>query len=73
MNINSIVKALIIGDVVFMVLAFVCMGLGVLNISASDIALVGGVIMSPEVLVAINKMLEKKSTTATDNKTDEVK
>lgn len=61
MNINSIVKALIIGDVVFMVLAFVLMGLGVLNISASDIALVGGVIMSPEVLVAINKMLEKKS------------
>lgn len=66
MNINSIVKALIIGDVVFMVLAFVCMGLGVLNISASDIALVGGVIMSPEVLVAINKMLEKKNTTKTD-------
>lgn len=66
MNINSIVKALIIGDVVFMVLAFVCMGLGVLNISASDIALVGGVIMSPEVLVAINKMLEKKQDKSED-------
>ena len=66
MNINSIVKALIIGDVVFMVLAFVLMGLGVLNISASDIALVGGVIMSPEVLVAINKMLEKKQDKSED-------
>lgn len=66
MNINSIVKFLIIGDVVFMVLAFVCMGLNILNISASDIALVGGVIMSPEVLVAINKMLEKKTTTKSD-------
>lgn len=59
---NKLIKILIITDTVFCFLALVLMGLGILNINGSDIALVGGVIMSPEVLVAINKIYEKKTT-----------
>ena len=58
---NKLVKILIIVDTIFCFVALILMGLGILNISGSDIALVGGVIMSPEVLVAINKIYEKKS------------
>lgn len=60
MSMNTLVKILIIIDTAFCFIALILMGLGVLNISGSDIALVGGVIMSPEVLVAINKIYEKK-------------
>lgn len=56
---NKLVKILIIFDVVFCVLNFYLMALGVLNISASDIAVIGSVIMSPELFVAINKCCEK--------------
>lgn len=56
---NKLVKILIIFDVVFCVLNFYLMALGVLKISASDIAVIGSVIMSPELFVAINKCCEK--------------
>ena len=66
---NKLVKILIIFDVVFCVLNFYLMALGVLKISASDIAVIGSVIMSPELFVAINKCCEKFQ--KKENKTDE--
>lgn len=63
MKINNIVKALIIVDVIFCLVSFTLMGLNILNITSGDIVKVASVIMSPEVLVGINKMFEKFNNT----------
>lgn len=56
---NKLVKILIVFDIFFCVLNFYLMALGCLKITASDIAVIGSVIMSPELFVAINKCCEK--------------
>lgn len=73
---NKIAKILIVVDVVFCITFTIFMGLGWLNISSDDIARVGAIIMSPEILVGLNKACEKfqKNTDTTDDeKDDEVK
>ena len=67
---NKLAKILIIIDVVFCLSFTVFMGLGWLNISSEDIARIGAIIMSPELLVGLNKMCEKfeKKETKTEEK-----
>ena len=69
---NRLVKILIIFDVAFCVLNFYLMALGVLKITASDIAVIGSVIMSPELFVAINKCCEKFQKKENAEETEEV-
>lgn len=68
---NKLAKILIVVDVVFCLSFTVFMGLGWLNISSEDIARVGAIIMSPELLVGLNKMCEKFE--KKENKTEEKK
>ena len=76
---NKLAKILIIVDVVFCLSFTVFMGLGWLNISSEDIARVGAIIMSPELLVGLNKMCEKfekkgaKTEEGAEEKTEEKK
>lgn len=72
---NKLAKILIIIDVVFCLSFTIFMGLGWLNISSDDIARVGAIIMSPELLVGLNKMCEKfeKKEAKTEEKTEEKK
>ena len=67
------VKILIIIDFVFCLLSFFLMAFGLIDIQASDIAVVGSVLMSPELFVAINKACEKfeKKETKTEEKKEE--
>lgn len=68
MKMNLIAKILIVVDVVFCLGSFFLMGYGKLNVTASDIAVVGSVIMSPELFVAINKIFEKTTKESDVNK-----
>lgn len=70
---NKIARILIVVDVVFCITFTIFMGLGWLNISSDDIARVGAIIMSPEILVGLNKACEKFQKNTDDEKSDEVK
>lgn len=56
---NNFVKILILVDVVFCISFTIFIGLGWLNLTSDDIAKVGAILMSPEIMVGLNKLCEK--------------